>query len=72
MPSTIPYEVYVTSDGKVRRVSSTYDETVSGKVAHAEVTMDFTHWGLDPLIGPPPADQVFDATGLLAKSLGGG
>ncbi len=72
VPATVPYEVYVAADGKVRRISTSYDETVSGKTAHAEVTMDFTHWGIDPLIGPPPADQVFDATSLLSKGLGGG
>ena len=71
-PAAIPYEVYVGSDGKVRRVTSSYDTPVSaGKEAHAKVTIDYTDWGIDPLIGPPPADEVFDATRLLSKSLGG-
>jgi hypothetical protein len=73
IPGAVPYEVYVGSDGKVRRVSFSYDvPAASGASGHVEMTMDYTHWGIDPLIGPPPADEVFDATSLLSKSLSGG
>jgi hypothetical protein len=65
-PSDIPFEAWIGDDGLVRRVRMTQDIQTGGKSLSAVVTIDMSDFGTDVSVSAPPADEVFDATGLAA------
>ncbi len=65
-PGEIPFEAWVGDDGLLRRVQITQDIQTGGKSLSALVTIDMSDFGTDVSVSAPPADEVFDATGLAA------
>jgi hypothetical protein len=65
--ATIPAEVWVDAQGRVRRMQL----TVSLGSVSTQITMDFTSYGPGPAIVAPPANEVFDASSLAAAGLSG-
>lgn len=72
--STIPVDVWVDSQGLLRRESLDLTFGKALQNAHAQLTFDMHDFGSAVSITAPPADQVFDASSFLqqaAGSLGG-
>jgi hypothetical protein len=77
----IPVDVWVDSQGRVRRMQMSFDASVptgtTGSPAAATsmsstVTIDFTSYGAVPPIVAPPSSQVFDASSLAAAGIAQG
>jgi hypothetical protein len=66
---TIPVEVWVDDEGLVRRLSQSYSyETPdTGEVSQSQ-TIEFSDFGVEVDVQPPPAKDVFDATDLAAQA----
>jgi hypothetical protein len=61
-------DVWVDNRGYVRRVAMTTPfSAVGGAGAQMAMTMDFFDYGVEPDIVPPPEDQTFDATEMMAE-----
>lgn len=66
---TIPVEVWVDEDGLVRRLSQSYSyETPdTGEVSQSQ-TIEFSDFGGEVEIQPPPPEDVFDATDIASQA----
>jgi hypothetical protein len=69
MPS-IPEDVWIGSDGLVRRIKLSYGFQHQGKSMRVEMSMDIYDYGVDVTIAAPPSNEVFDATQLVQQRLG--
>jgi hypothetical protein len=69
MPS-IPEDVWIGSDGRVRRIELAYGLQHQGKPMRMEMSMDIYHYGADVTISAPPSNEVFDATQLARQHVG--
>jgi hypothetical protein len=67
---TIPEDVWIGSDGLVRRVSLSYAFNEHGKSLRIAMSMDIYDYGVDLTIAAPPSDEVYDATQLAQQGLG--
>lgn len=68
-PGQYPVDVWVDDSGYVRRFEMTYTQTTGGVPVSTKLTFDISDYGTDVSISAPPADQVFDATGLATKGI---
>jgi hypothetical protein len=68
----LPMEVWIDDDGLPRRVSYTFDASLTGgsEKTSTVLTMNFTDYGVDVAVEPPPADQVTDISELSGGSTG--
>lgn len=66
----IPEDVWVGSDGLVRRVELAYGLRHQGKSMQLEMSMDIYDYGADVTIAAPASTEVFDATQLAGQRLG--
>jgi hypothetical protein len=66
----IPEDVWIGSDGLVRRVTVSYGLEQHGKSVHMTMALDLYDYGVDLKIAAPPSDEVFDATKLAQQGLG--
>jgi hypothetical protein len=66
---TIPVEVWIDDEGLVRRLSQSYSyETPdTGEVSQSQ-TVEFSDFGGDVDVEPPPAKDVFDATDIASQA----
>ena len=69
MPS-VPEDVWIGSDGLVRRIELAYGLRHQGKSIRLEMSMDIYDYGVDVTIAAPPSNEVFDATQLARQRLG--
>lgn len=68
----IPVEVWVDTQGRVRRVLMSIDVSGAGPASDSlTVTVNFTSYGPVPAISPPPAGEVADLTSMLTSGLAG-
>ena len=65
--SELPVEVWVDDDGLPRRISYAYDAEIQGQSFKAALVMDFSDYGVEVSVEPPPADQVSDLGELLSS-----
>jgi hypothetical protein len=74
---TIPVNVWVDAQGRLRRIQLSLSASPSGTPASGAppvsgtVTVDYTAYGPVPPVVPPPAGEVFDASSLAASALAG-
>ena len=66
----IPEDVWIGSDGLVRRIKLAYALQHQGKSMRMEMAMDIYDYGVDVTIAAPPRNDVFDATQLAGQHLG--
>jgi len=64
--TTFPIDVWIDDQQHVRREQFTLTSTAQGHTFHVAATVDFLSFGPTPSVTPPPADQVFDLTSVLA------
>ncbi len=69
MPS-IPEDVWIGSDGLVRRIKLAYGLQHQGKSMRMAMSMDIYDYGADVTIAAPPSNEVFDATPLAQQRIG--
>jgi hypothetical protein len=67
--SSIPVDVWIGSDGLVRRLRENFSYPVDGTSSTTNLTLSLTDFGVRTAITPPPADQTVDFSKL--KALGG-
>lgn len=67
--TTIPVDVWIGSDGLVRRLRENFSYPVDGTQSTTSLTLSLTDFGVQATITPPPADQTVDFSTL--KALGG-
>jgi hypothetical protein len=72
----IPVNVWVDTQGRVRRIQLSIAASVPASGAAqtptdlaGTITIDFTSYGHLPPIVPPPSNQVFDASSLIASGI---
>lgn len=70
LDTPIPVDVFVDSDGLVRRVRLVLSMPVEGQQVDADVQMDFFDFGTDVSVDAPPADQVTDVTDKISALSG--
>jgi hypothetical protein len=77
---SIPAEVWVDHQNRVRRMRMSFNVPVPSAEAQAgatpgsvgaSMTMDFTSYGAVPPVSLPPASEVFDASALMGAGLSG-
>ena len=62
---TIPVEVFVDDDGRLRRLNMDLSMTVQGQRLALEQTVDYYDFGIEVDVDAPPASQVYDLTNQL-------
>jgi hypothetical protein len=71
--SAIPVEVWVDTQGRVRRMQLSIDPTGAPAAGGSgTITISFTSYGPVPAIVPPPSSQVFDASEMAAAGIASG
>jgi hypothetical protein len=70
--STMPVEAWVDSSDHVRRLHVSVPITILGSKGGYDLTMDLFDFGSAQPIVVPPDSQVFDASGLVGTTTGGG
>ena len=71
MPTSIPVDVWIGADGLVRRASIDESLSVAGATTDLQAQVDLSGYGTPVSVTAPPADQVFDLTGLASNLLAG-
>lgn len=66
---SIPVEVWIDSQQRVRRIHTGADEQIAGKRVTFDATIDYSSYGPIPPIVAPAAGEVFDATSLVAAGI---
>jgi hypothetical protein len=69
-PAEVPVDVWVDDSGYVRRYQTSYEQSDGGRTSSLGLTIDLSDYGTPVEISAPPADQVFDATGLASSGFG--
>lgn len=64
----IPVDVWIDNQNLVRRMRLSFSETASGQSVGVSITINILKYGPQPRPPLPPADQVFDASGLSGSS----
>ena len=64
---TIPVEVFVDADGRLRRLNMDLSMIVQGQRLATEQTVDYYDFGVDVDVDAPPASQVYDLTKQLTS-----
>ena len=67
--ATIPVDVWVGSDGLVRRLRENFSYPVDGTASTTSLTLSLTDFGIKTAITPPAADKTMDFSKV--KALGG-
>jgi hypothetical protein len=68
-PAELPVDVWIgDDDGLPRNMTIDYSAKTAGSPVSTSMTMSFSDWGSDVSVEAPPADEVFDATELAAKT----
>ncbi len=67
----IPIEVFVGSDGLLRRMLMKMSFTNEGEKVSVKMLSDYYDFGVEVDVAAPPAAQVFDVTGEVGADLGG-
>jgi hypothetical protein len=67
---TVPIDVWIDSDGRVRREKVEVAVASSGVTANSQVTVDFTDYGTDVSVNPPPDSDTVDILQLLGGQSG--
>lgn len=62
--TSIPVDVWIGSDGLVRRMHTTLSASTHGMQTVSDLTLDLGDFGTQVTITPPPADQTLDVTQL--------
>lgn len=62
--TSIPVEVWIGSDGLVRRMHTTLSASAHGMQAVSDLTLSLSDFGTPVTITPPPASQTLDITQL--------
>jgi hypothetical protein len=62
---TIPVEVFVDADGRLRRLNMDLSMTVQGQRLALQQTVDYYDFGVEVDVDAPPAEQVYDLTNRL-------
>jgi hypothetical protein len=70
--STLPVEAWVDSSNHVRRMHMSVPFSALGSSGGADLTMDLLDVGSARPVVVPPDSQVFDATGIVGSTFGGG
>jgi hypothetical protein len=68
--SKIPMDVWIDAHHLVRRQHLSYTMTTNGQTARLDFTFELYDFGTRFAASAPPASQVYDATGLAAKTSG--
>jgi len=63
-PAEIPVDVWVDDAGYVRQYKTSYDQSYGGQPVSMRMTMNMSDYGTPVEVSAPPADDVFDVTGL--------
>jgi hypothetical protein len=63
-PSQVPVDVWVDDAGYVRQYETSYDQSYGGQPVSLRMTMNMSDYGTPVEVSAPPADEVFDVTGL--------
>ena len=66
--------MWIDTQGRIRRVSSTVDVRQGTGTAHTTETFEYSNFGTDVSVSAPPAREVLDFSqflGQLGSSLGG-
>lgn len=66
----IPEDVWIGSDGLLRRIKLSYGLQHQGRSMQMEMSLDIYDYGVDVTIAAPPSNEVFDATQLAQQRLG--
>lgn len=69
-PTTIPEDVWIGSDGLVRRFRMSYEMTSSGVPLNMTMTIGLSNYGTAETVTAPPAADVYDASQLVLQGLG--
>jgi hypothetical protein len=69
-PTTIPEDVWIGSDGLVRRFRLSYAMTSSGVPLRMTITIGLGNYGTAASITAPPEADVYDASELVLQGLG--
>lgn len=64
---TIPVDVWVDDDKRVRRQRTAFGPVPQGAGGSGEITVDFVAFGVPLDVDPPPGGEIFDATELVAQ-----
>jgi hypothetical protein len=70
--STLPVEAWVDSSHHLRRMHMSVPITTLGSTGGVDMTMDMSDFGSVQPVVIPPDSQVYDATGLVGSTTGGG
>jgi hypothetical protein len=68
-PTQYPADVWIDDSGLIRRLTTSYDESLGGKTMSMSMTMDMSDYGAAVDVSAPPANQVFDVTEMAAKGI---
>ncbi len=71
MPTSIPVDVWIGADGLVRRASIDENLPAAGGTTDVQAQVDISNYGTPVSVTAPPADQVFDLTGLASNLAAG-
>jgi hypothetical protein len=71
MPTSRPVDVWIGTDGLVQRASIDESLPVAGGTADVQGQVDISGYGTPLSVTAPPADQVFDLTGLVSNLAAG-
>jgi len=66
----LPEDVWISKDGLVRRVGTSYGFTVAGRQLRIRLAMNIFDYGTHITIAAPPSGDVFDGTQLAQSGLG--
>jgi hypothetical protein len=67
---TVPIDVWIDQDGNLRRETVDVAVSTSGVTAKSNVTVDFTNYGENVTVTPPPDSQTEDILQLLGGTGG--
>ena len=70
-PASIPVDVWIGADGLVRRASINETAAVGSQATDVHAQVDISDYGTPVSVTAPPADQVFDLTGLASNLAAG-
>ncbi len=69
---SVPVQVWVDAGGLVRRVGLDLGQRSGGRAGSVNMQIEFFAFGAAPAATPPPAGEVYDATGVAIQGIGSG
>jgi hypothetical protein len=67
--SKVPVDVWVDAQHRVRRMGFDFAFSPGGQQVQMRMTLELFDYGPTPSVQPPPASEVFDATGTTLAGL---